>query len=312
MSWIRAIGDLLGLNGTRLQWRLIRFQESIRRRLANAGNRSRRVTFRNKLCTRCRALVDTSEPSCPRCGAHVLPRSVTRLGQLIDFVAPKHAPMITLLVISCAVFFVIPLFWSGPSALMLPNRTDLTRLGALVPELVFYRNDWHRLITYGFLHANLIHIGFNLTALIQIGPFLEEEIGSARLFVVYMVSLIGAGLADTWLRLTTMTYIVGASGAVFGLIGFSIIYGQFSGRRGLELRNMMLRWALFGLGFGFLVPGIDNIAHIGGCLSGMAVALPIALRPQRDHGLWRFIAVVLLLTSVVAFAVLFYRQPGRP
>jgi rhomboid protease GluP len=80
-----------------------------------------------------------------------------------------------------------------------------------------------------------------------------------------------------------MTVVVGASGALFGMIGFSISYfHRIGGHHAIAQRDLMLRWAFFAFIFGFIV-GADNAAHLGGAVSGAAFGLvfPIALRTRR-------------------------------
>jgi rhomboid protease GluP len=169
----------------------------------------------------------------------------------------------------------------GMRAIMNPPADLMVRWGAQYWPWVLQNGEWWRCITYAFTHGGLIHLGFNMVVLYQIGPLLETEIGWPRLFSVYTVTALVATLAG--LLWHPVTVVVGASGAIFGLIGFSIsFYHRVGGALGIQRRNFMLQWALLALVFGFVV-GADNAAHLGGAISGALCGwfFPLSIRAQR-------------------------------
>src|SRR5258708_37526530 len=92
------------------------------------------------------------------------------------------------------------------------------RLGATYPFLIFFRHEWWRLVTAMFLHAGLVHIGFNMMALMQFGPALEELYGSARYLFFYVVT----GMFGFLVSAALGNYSLGASGALLGLVGLML------------------------------------------------------------------------------------------
>ena len=169
----------------------------------------------------------------------------------------------------------------GMGAIMNPPPALLAHWGGQYWPWVLKHGEWWRCITYAFTHGGIIHLGFNMMVLYQVGPQLEEEIGPSGFLTLYVTTALAAtALGYFW---HPMTVVVGASGALFGMIGFSITYfHRIGGHHALAQRDFMLRWAFFAFIFGFMV-GADNAAHLGGAVSGAAFGLifPIALRARR-------------------------------
>jgi rhomboid protease GluP len=163
--------------------------------------------------------------------------------------------------------------------------------------------DWWRLFTYMFLHAEAMHIFFNMWCLWDLGRLCESLYGRWTFAAIYVITGISGGLASIAWNPGVLS--VGASGAVFGLAGAliaSFYLGEFSLPRAAisgTLRSLVI-FAVFNLGFGQLFGGIDNACHIGGLVSGLALGALIArLAPQHDAPLRRATVV-----GVVALAVL--------
>ncbi len=196
---------------------------------------------------------------------------------------------------------VLALF--GTENLLRPDRLMLYRMGALDPFL-FRQGEYWRIVTYAFLHIGLLHIAFNMIALSQIGPALERLVGAARLFTVYMLSLLGGGWADILVRGPVPMLIAGASGALFGLIGFGMSYAHFyGGAAGRAQRNFFLQWAAYGFLFGLLVRA-DNICHLGGFITGAVAGFLVERERSRAERLapaWRLLALALAVALVAAF-----------
>ena len=140
--------------------------------------------------------------------------------------------------------------------------------GALIPALVA-RGEWWRLITSVFLHSGIAHLGFNMLALYFLGPFTEEAFGRSRFFALYLLSGISGGLAYLYFG-TFNQAAVGASGAIFGLLGgvlgYALRRGTFSWQNPL-IRQLLILLA-FNLYLGFSIPNISNTAHLGGLAGG--------------------------------------------
>lgn len=146
----------------------------------------------------------------------------------------------------------------------------LIAFGAKVNTLIQAGQVW-RFLTSIFIHIGLIHLLFNLYALWVLGPITEERFGHWRFFVIYILSGIGGSIASF---LLSPALSAGASGAIFGLLG-ALLYYSFKRptlwRSGLGMNLIIV--ILVNLGFGFLQPGIDNYAHLGGLLTGAVISV---------------------------------------
>ncbi len=157
--------------------------------------------------------------------------------------------------------------------------------------------QWWRLLSYMFVHGSVLHIGFNMWCLWDLGQLCESLYGRWTYFAIYVITGVGGGL--TSLAWNPGTFSVGASGAIFGLAGAliaSFYLGEFSLPRAAIKGTLMslLFFAGFNLFFGML-PGIDNSAHIGGLIAGLILGAVIAkLAPHEGFSRLGVIALVLL------------------
>ena len=143
-------------------------------------------------------------------------------------------------------------------------------LGALIPALVAEGEAW-RLVTSVFLHSGFAHLALNMISLYFLGSFAEVQFGRWRFLELYFLSGIAGGLALLYFGSYTAPA-VGASGAIFGLLGgvfgYAIRQGTFS------LQNPIISQLLFltaiNLLLGATIPNVSNTAHIGGLLGGLA------------------------------------------
>ena len=142
--------------------------------------------------------------------------------------------------------------------------------GALIPALVAQGEAW-RLVSSVFLHSGITHLGFNMLSLYFLGSFTEEAFGRTRFFALYLFSGVAGGLA--YLYFGGFNHpAVGASGAIFGLLGGVLGYamrrGTFSWQNPV-IRQLLILLAL-NLYLGFSIPNISNTAHLGGLAGGFA------------------------------------------
>jgi membrane associated rhomboid family serine protease len=148
--------------------------------------------------------------------------------------------------------------------------------GALYGPLVASGDYW-RLITSGFLHANLIHIGFNMYALYFLGRMLEPVVGHARFALIYFVSLLAGSFGA--LLVTPHAFTVGASGAVFGIAGAAVVDLR---HRGVDpMQSGLPLFIGINLLLGFTLSGISIGGHIGGLIGGALTALVLHQADQR-------------------------------
>jgi membrane associated rhomboid family serine protease len=131
--------------------------------------------------------------------------------------------------------------------------------------------EWYRMITAGFLHFGLLHIGMNMFILWQLGNMLEPALGRARFVAIYFASLIGGSIGA--LILSPDSFTGGASGAVFGLMAAAAVILH---RRGVDvMRTGIGTTLILNLVITFAVPGISIGGHLGGAMVGAILALTI-------------------------------------
>src|SRR3954454_2241598 len=129
--------------------------------------------------------------------------------------------------------------------------------------------EYYRLITAGFLHAGLLHLAFNMFSLWILGGLLEPAVGRLRFGLIYFVSLLAGSFGALLLEPTAPT--VGASGAIFGLMGAAVVVMRNSGINPLE--SGLGFWLLLNLLFTFTASGISIGGHIGGLIGGVVSGL---------------------------------------
>lgn len=263
----QEIFEKLGLTGTKWQWRAMRWDRALERTRQKFSGEKQHVGYRNKFCPKCRALIDRNEKTCPHCGARAGSWHAQATGRAINRLLPGDASVTgTLIVVNLIIYFGGILF-TGLSALFNPPRSFVVTMAMISP--LFTGGQYWRIITYGFLHFGVIHILFNMLALYYAGSLLEEEIGKARFFAIYTISMLGGGAFYLYAAGGEPIPMGGASGAVFGLIGFGAAYGHFlGGPRGEAIRGFFMRWVMFAVIFSIMVAHISVSTHLGGLAVG--------------------------------------------
>ncbi|XP_022777134.1 RHOMBOID-like protein 5 [Durio zibethinus] len=163
-----------------------------------------------------------------------------------------------------------------------PSLITLKKLGALDWKLVVEGNQAWRLISCMWLHAGVIHLVANMMSLLFMGIRLEQEFGFLRIGLLYMISGFGGSLRSALTPGRRETISVGASGALFGLLGAmlsELITNWTSYKNKCEALSTMLLIITLNLAVGFL-PHVDNSAHIGGFISGFLAGFILLMRPQ--------------------------------
>ncbi len=159
--------------------------------------------------------------------------------------------------------------------------------------------EWWRLVTAAFLHGSWLHLAFNMYVLFALGPTLERILGHGRYLILYVLAALGGGVAS-YVFSDIRTVSVGASGAIFGLMGALIVAGR---RLRYDITQVLV---LLGINvvIGFISPGVDWRAHLGGLVTGAAVAA-IMVFPARRHRtavqVSGLILVVLVLAGLTAW-----------
>ena len=155
--------------------------------------------------------------------------------------------------------------------------------------------EWYRIVTGGFLHSGLLHLGFNMFALYFLGTLLEPAIGSRRFAAVYVVSLLGGSFGA--LLLDPLQLTVGASGAVFGLMAAAFLVARNRGRD--DLASQIGFFVVINLVFTFSIPNISIGGHLGGLVAGGLAALAMSAAERRGQG-----GGILEWTAFAALAII--------
>lgn len=145
----------------------------------------------------------------------------------------------------------------------------------LWPAGVAINGEWYRMLTSVFLHGSLLHLGFNMYVLYVLGPPLERLLGHARFLVLYLVAGFGGAVAS-FVFSDLRTVSVGASGAIFGLMGALVVAGR---HLKADITQVLILIGI-NVAIGFIAPGIDWRAHLGGLVTGAAVAFVFSKAPQ--------------------------------
>ena len=301
----------------RWQWRLEQFKNSLR------GFFGGEQQPRPKLCPACGALVGIHATRCHECGASLRFSLAALSKKLSGLFGENEAPVTTVLLI--ANILMLGVSWLSFAAVGEGGGLTILwglvgepqfRLGASYGPAIFFENEWWRLVTAMFLHAGLIHIGFNMMALMQFGPALEEVYGSARYLFLYVVT----GAFGFLLSAARGHFSLGASGALLGLVGLLLaITTKRGGAYMREIRSRLITSVamLFLLGFsGFMA--MDNFAHGGGLAAGFVLGKifvdrkPMNVKEIRIAHALGWLAGIAVIASFVLMLLHFHDPlPGR-
>ncbi len=156
--------------------------------------------------------------------------------------------------------------------------------------------EWWRLLTSGFLHENIIHIGSNMLVLYLVGRLLEPAIGSLKFAVIYFVSLLAGSFGA--LLLSPHTFTVGASGAIFGIAGAAAV--EMRARRVPIMQSGIGGLILINLALSFTISGISIGGHIGGLIGGALAAVAIQIGERRRSQILVFAGCAAIAGGSVA------------
>jgi rhomboid protease GluP len=272
------------------------------------------------MCPNCRAFVSTDDKICPYCdsplGARAIERRTPTTGA--SFIPAARFTTVVILLLNAGLYAATALYSmqrTGGEYVMDVHPGVLELFGAKSPELMVRAGQWWRLITAGFLHGGILHILMNSWVIFDLGTTVEEIYGTSRYLVLYFVSTLGGFLASTW---WSPALSVGASAALFGLIGAMIAVGvKGTSPLASAMRAHYTQWAIWGLAIG-LIPGFrtDNAAHIGGLVCGFALGYAMGTRPLMENWrekFWKAAAAASLLITAWAFLqmVLFFMAVQR-
>lgn len=190
---------------------------------------------------------------------------------------PEAICTVALIVINIVVFFILTMFGDTEDAVFMLQH------GAMYEPYIIEGHEYYRIFTCLFLHFGITHLLNNMVLLGALGWNLELEIGKVRFVIIYFASGIVGNIVSLFYDLTLEQPAVsaGASGAIFGLMG-ALLYVVIAnrGRLGRLSGRGMLVMVILSLYFGLTSTGVDNLAHIGGLVSGFLLAVLLYRRKQ--------------------------------
>jgi membrane associated rhomboid family serine protease len=229
---------------------------------------------------------------CPECASQRT-RVVRGVGEAGLFASAPAT--FVLIALNAAAFLAEILGASG--GLAVGNSSVVLDFGLYGPFVA--EGELYRLVTGGFLHNDLVHIGFNMFALYFLGRLLEPSIGTPRFVAVYVASLLGGALGALLLSPDALT--IGASGAVFGIFGATFVIAR--GRGVDSVAGTIGVILLINLALSFARPNISIGGHLGGLAAGVVCALAIMAGERGMLGQRHFPAEMVAMGAVAVLAV---------
>jgi rhomboid protease GluP len=265
-----------------------------------------RKTSGTILCPSCGRLTTADAAECLVCGR--------RNPGMWGFAAPLRAifgrhSFTNVVTAACIALYVASLLLDPRAALsarnpfdaFAPSNAALEALGG-AGTVPWHYGQWWTIFTAIYLHGSILHILFNVLWIRQLGPAVEELYGPARMMVIFTVAGAAGFVVSNWIG---HPFTIGASGAVFGLLGAIVAFGK---KRGGTFGAMVLRqygyMALFIFILSFFMRGVNNAAHAGGFAGGFLAGLLISLAEQRrETSLDWVLAAACIAVTIAGFAL---------
>jgi len=271
------------------------------------------------LCPSCKRLIDADEPKCPHCG--MLRPGLFGFGHWLAWLFGGSRDLVAGVIIVCVALYGATLAldfkgvgFGGFLSILSPSNAALYTFGMTGGE-AWSRGHYWTMATSTFLHGGLIHLGFNMMWLRYLGPTVMKEMGPSRFLVVFMLTGILGSLISNLYGVYFLNHVpwpsIGASGGVFGLMGVLLAFGRRRGGAwGRQLQGRMAMWGLVAGGIGFVLPGVNNAAHIGGFAAGIAIGyLMPRFEGAKESAMVQLVAVALgsiTILGIILSIVLMY------
>lgn len=215
--------------------------------------------------------------------------------QAEDIFKPKKPIVTYILIIINVLVFIYMYIFTDPNvfATMFANHRYYVRQGEI-----------YRLVTSAFLHGSLLHLLFNCYALYIIGSQVESFFGKTKYIIIYFGSAIMGSLLSIC---ATNNFSLGASGAIFGLLGAILYFGyHYRIYLGNVIKSQIIPVIVLNLALGFAVSGIDNAAHIGGLIGGILMSMICGIKYNKNkRNRINGIIMTLILLSVLIYLGIF-------
>ncbi|MCG6892317.1 MAG: rhomboid family intramembrane serine protease [Desulfobacteraceae bacterium] len=259
------------------------------------------------LCPNCQRLVSLDDSRCPYCGLS-RPGAWWKSHPVLRIFSDPARLIRSVIILNVGMYLLSVLLQSGsggtsfnPLTALAPSNQSLLLLGATgtIPVDRFHR--WWSLISANWLHANLLHIGFNMIAFYQLSPFVAREYGGYRMLIIYTL---GGSIGFLASYLAGVVFTIGASAAVCSLMGAILYFGKSRGGvYGTAVYRQVGVWAITIFLFGFIVPGINNWAHGGGMAAGAILGMVLGYGERvRENLLHRLLAFACVAATAATLA----------
>jgi rhomboid protease GluP len=256
------------------------------------------------VCPTCGNLISTEETVCPMCGAKH--PNLFGLGTYINKMFGQKIDILSLIPTACIALYVLTLVLDLGAALtarggifgmLSPGRRPLILLG-----MTGYGASWWTNLTAIYLHGSLLHIVFNFMWIRQLGPEVGNLYGPARFFIIFTAGGVVGFIVS---NLVSGAPTIGASGAIFGLLAALIVYGRnHQGSAAAMMTRQVWQWAIFMFIFGFMMSGVNNLAHLGGFIGGwIASQVLVSGADYQETRTVTIFALALLILTGGAFAL---------
>ncbi len=272
------------------------------------------------LCPKCRKLISVDETICPYCGLtrpgslwknNIITLGFSNTDQLIKTIIYVNVGMF---IISLLLNSRLPGLSMNPFYILSPENRSLLFLGATGTIPIDRLHRWWTIVSANYLHGGILHILFNMIAFRQLAPLVAREYGVYRMFIIYTLSgIIGFKIS----YLAGVTFTIGASAAICGLMGSILYYGKSRGGiYGQSIYKQVAGWAVVLFLFGFIMPGINNWGHGGGIVAGIILGFFLGYRERKEENLFHKILTgfcVVLTVIVLGWAIIsgiYFRYGG--
>ena len=221
-----------------------------------------------------------------------------RTNREVEDVFKEKNPIITRILVALNIMIYLYMVLTG--------KSDVLTAKFAVYSPFIQMGQYYRLLTGAFIHADLFHLLFNCYALYVIGSQVENYLGKVKYTIIYLLSAISSSLLSM-LFAGSNYYSVGASGAIFGLMGALLYFGYYYRvYLGNVLKSQIIPLIVLNLIIGFVSPGIDNYGHIGGLIGGVLTTYAVGVKYksgafEKING-WILLFIYLVFLIYMAFS----------
>jgi rhomboid protease GluP len=215
---------------------------------------------------------------------------------MLIYLIPKEPHVATSVILNINILVCLAMIFSGVH-IMSPNGVELMEWGAN-RRVEVMGGEWWRLITSMFVHGGIVHLLFNMYTLYIFGQVLEPMLGRARFLALYLIAAFGGSVA-VLLFSNPASSVVGASGAIYGLMGAYFVLLRAIGERSGQLTGLIA----INLIFSFISPGISWQAHIGGLLVGAAVAAIYSATRKPEQKTLQGLGLLVLIAGLIVLTM---------